>query len=177
MLKCKETVNSVFVDEEVPFSLYTDNREYKRSHFCDPHHKHVITENLHIIDNSKLRKLIINGPHYREPRAFHFTKPFRDMKSAIENYSKTSLRFLWNLFRATTKTSLTKEKSKQTKPLSNKTYLCNPEVKAYSESRHKRSVIIRIVKAANYFTLICKRFYIDLLSEVQKIDNSNTKTY
>ena len=36
--------------------------------FCDPDHKHIITGDLNIIQNTKLRDLIGKGPNFREPQ-------------------------------------------------------------------------------------------------------------
>jgi chromosome condensin MukBEF complex kleisin-like MukF subunit len=41
-------------------------REYNIS-FVDPNAKHVLTGDLNIIKNNKLRKLLSKGPKYREP--------------------------------------------------------------------------------------------------------------
>ena len=76
ILNYKETVNSILVDDEVSFSLNTDNCECQNSIFCDPHHKHVVTGDLRIIENPKLRKLLAKGPGYREPRSLNFSKAF-----------------------------------------------------------------------------------------------------
>ena len=54
-----------------------DNEEYlpcncEHSYFMDNHHKHIITGNLGIIKNPKLRKLFAKGPKYREPVAINW---------------------------------------------------------------------------------------------------------
>ena len=38
----------------------------KTSKYCDPHHQHILTGNLGIIDHPKLRSLLCKGPKYRE---------------------------------------------------------------------------------------------------------------
>ena len=50
------------MDEEDAFSLNTETCERGHSQFCDPHHKHIITRDLRIIDNFVLNKLITKGP-------------------------------------------------------------------------------------------------------------------
>ena len=74
ILNYKETVNSIFADEEVSFSLDTDPCECANSSFKDPHHQRIISGDLRIIENSKLRRLLTKGPNYREPRSLNFSK-------------------------------------------------------------------------------------------------------
>ena len=67
LLNYKETVNSIFLDEKVAFSLKIATFESEHSQFCDLHHKHIITGDSRITDNSKLKKLKTKGPNYRDP--------------------------------------------------------------------------------------------------------------
>ena len=67
ILNYRETVSSldVVVDDEVSFVRGLPSSEYEHSEFCDPHHKHVITGDLRVVSNPKLRKLLTKGPNYR----------------------------------------------------------------------------------------------------------------
>ena len=49
ILKYKETVNTIYIDEEVLFILNTDQCDCTSSTFCDHHHKHIIEGNLRMI--------------------------------------------------------------------------------------------------------------------------------
>ena len=51
------------MDEEVAFSLGTEICECEYYQFCDPYHKHIITRDLRIIYNFKLRKLMTKDPN------------------------------------------------------------------------------------------------------------------
>jgi hypothetical protein len=42
--------------------------------YCYPTHGHVITGDLTIIDNHKLKDLILKGPKYREPNKVNWIK-------------------------------------------------------------------------------------------------------
>ena len=55
MLNYKEAVNSICVDEDVSFPLNTDQVDCGYSFFCDSHHKRMITGDLQIIKNNKLK--------------------------------------------------------------------------------------------------------------------------
>ena len=48
ILNYKDVVKSIYVDEEVPFSLNTDLCDNENSKSCNPHHKHIITGDLRI---------------------------------------------------------------------------------------------------------------------------------
>jgi hypothetical protein len=43
----------------------------ENSEFCDPNHGHILTGNLRIIGNEKLRKLVARGPNFREAKMIH----------------------------------------------------------------------------------------------------------
>ena len=58
ILNYKDCVDSIYVEDEILFILNTDLCECEHSPFTDPHHKHIITDDLRIIGNSKLRKLL-----------------------------------------------------------------------------------------------------------------------
>ena len=77
ILSYKKVLNSIGVDEEISFSLTTDPFGYEKSWFCDPYRKHIITGDLRITENSKLRKLLTNGLNYREARCINFSKAYK----------------------------------------------------------------------------------------------------
>ena len=83
----KETVNSIYVDEDVSFCLNTDHCDRADSSLRDPHHhKHIITVDLQIIKNNKLRKFITKGPNCREPRRINFSKALIEITTAPDTF-------------------------------------------------------------------------------------------
>ena len=82
ILNYKKTVNYL--------NIVRDGRKYTvenlpictciESPFCDSHHKHILTRDLRIIKNSKLRKLLSKGQNYRENKFINLTK----CKNAVE---------------------------------------------------------------------------------------------
>jgi hypothetical protein len=46
----------------------------KSSAYCYPTHGHVITGDLNIINNHKLKDLILKGPKFREPNKVNWAK-------------------------------------------------------------------------------------------------------
>ena len=59
--------------------------ECSQSVFKDPVHNHVVTGDLRIIENSKLRKLLSKGPNYRENKFLNYRKCLSAVESAIDS--------------------------------------------------------------------------------------------
>ena len=85
ILNYKETVSSLKIDVVGNVSLVENlpSCDCENSEFCDPHHKHIVSGDLRIITNSKLRKLISKGPNYREPKMQNYRKCKESIESAI----------------------------------------------------------------------------------------------
>ena len=90
----KKTVNSVFIYKEVFFNLNTKFFECEHSQFCDLQYENMITGELRVIENPKLKKLMTKGPSYRELFTFSFSKTIDNVKSTIDNYIHKSLEIL-----------------------------------------------------------------------------------
>jgi hypothetical protein len=56
----------------------------KDSKFNDDHHKHIVTGDLRIIENKRLRNLLLKGPSYREPVNINWNKVLQAFKTGIE---------------------------------------------------------------------------------------------
>lgn len=82
----KEAVSSIYIDEEIAFSVNTDQSDYTSSTFCDLHHKNVFTGNLRIIKNNKLIKLLTKSSNHREPQFINFSKAFYKINTVINSY-------------------------------------------------------------------------------------------
>ena len=61
----KQTIESIKTSEWK--SKKNFSCDCQESKFVDNHHKHVVTGDLRIITNKKLRNLLSKGPTYREP--------------------------------------------------------------------------------------------------------------
>ena len=77
----KQTIESIQTDDwkSDDFSC-----SCKDSKFIDGHHKHVITGDLRIIANKKLRNLLIKGPTYREPVDINWNRVFKEIKLGLD---------------------------------------------------------------------------------------------
>ena len=88
ILNYKETVSSIYVDEDVSSCLNTNQRDCADSFFCNSHHKHIITGDLQIIENKRLRKFLTKGPNYRETRTRNFPKLLTKTTTALDTCIK-----------------------------------------------------------------------------------------
>ena len=56
------------------------------SDFKDPDHGHVVTGDLRIVEDVKLRKLLSKGPNYREPRTINYNKCKNEILKSLDNF-------------------------------------------------------------------------------------------
>lgn len=108
ILNYRETVSSlnIMVDEDVSFVHNLPTCDCQNSEYCDPHHKHIVSGDLRIVSNEKLRKLLSKGPNYREPKTLNYSKCKQSIESSIassigkfaEAYKVSTVEFLpWKL--------------------------------------------------------------------------------
>ena len=60
----------------------------KESKFCYEPHGHVITGDLRVIENAKLRELVAKGPKYREPNRVNWKATETMLLESIDLYAK-----------------------------------------------------------------------------------------
>ena len=172
ILNYKDAVDSILVDDEVSFALNSEPCNCENSSFCDPYHKHVITGDLRVVQNAKLRQLLTKGPNFREPKSLNFHKALTEIRFAINScvdnlVSKTKYRA--HIFNEWNRKIISKVEDKiiflknKLTPQYTKSILKDPEVKAYLESLHQKYVIVTIDIASNNFAFIWKTFYVNKL--------------
>ena len=74
ILNYKETVSSIYVDEDVSFVTNSDECNCQNSVFCDPFHKHIVTGDLRIVENKKLRCFIDKRSKFQRTKNHKFFK-------------------------------------------------------------------------------------------------------
>ena len=156
------------------------------SPFIDNHHQHVLTGDLRIVNNNKLRKLFMKGPNFREPKQINFNNCFTEIETALDfcmekMASRKKLNDLdllpWkNMICNKVKSKIDSMKGKIKCPYV-KPILNNTEVKAHLEELHSKYVIVPIDKAANNISIICKKFYIEVLLKEVGVLGSPNSTY
>ena len=156
------------------------------SEFCDDHHGHIVTGDLRVIQNNKLRSLISKGPNFREPRFLNFDKCLNTIKSNVKEFAdqmidkyklkKDSLNDWTNniIEQVKRKISVLKTKVKRhpVKPI-----LKDPTVINYLEELHSKFVLVPIDKASKNIAIVCKKFYICRLMQELGISDSPSNTY
>ena len=188
ILNYRETVSSlnIVVDEDVSFVQNLPSCDCKNSEFCDPRHKHVVTGDLRIISNSKLRKLFSKGPNYREPKTINYHKCKQSIESAITScIDDLAVKYklpVQNFFSWRTKILELVDRRIQVlktriTPSATKPILQSDEVQSALSALHDKFVIVPIDKATNNVAVICKRFYVQKLLNEVGIPGDSSSTY
>lgn len=156
--------------------------------YTDSHHKHIITGDLNIIYNVKLRNLISKGPKYRKPVKVDFDGARVNINDSLDNFMEC--------IPANKKVDLGsfsqwKDKIMDSTRIQNvqKTFvehdvqsvLNEPNVKRDLKSLHSKCVFVPIDKASNNVAIICKRLYASVIYNELNFANLNSsnvsKTY
>ena len=178
ILNYKETVSSlkIVVDEDVSFVENLPSCDCSNSEFSDPHHKHIVSGDLRIVSNPKLRKLLSKGPNYREPKMLNY----RNCRKSIESSLSSAVEKFATKYDLSVE-ALSSWKAKILElvddrlrvlkfwkvPSITKPILQDEEVITALSELHNNFVVVPIDKASNNVSIICKRFYIHkLLNEV-----------
>ena len=188
ILNYRETVSSliVHVDEDVSFVENLPSCDCADSEFCDPHHKHIVSGDLRIITNTKLRKLFSKGPNYRVPTTLNYRKCKQSIESSltssisnlatkydlsVESFSAWKSKIL-ELVDDRVKILKSRRVPGVTKPI-----LQEEDVVRSLSDLHSKFVVVPIDKAANNVALICKRFYIQTLLNEVGVPGNASPTY
>ena len=156
------------------------------SPFKDPNHGHIVTGDLRIVQNNKLRKLLCKGPKYREPVPINWEKCRSEIKNGISTFynnycNKKGLSndmFLeWaNLVMSKVDEKI-KDLKKNTKFTTVKQVLKDPNVTTYLKELQSKYVMSPIDKAANNTAFICKKYYVDVILKELGIASIPSNTY
>ena len=152
------------------------------SPFVDKHHGHIVSGDLRLIENNRLRKLFAKGPKYRERKLVNWKLTEEKLTNAVKEYAqswcdkhKINIRVLtpWICVvceKIKTRISAMKEK----KPYdSDKQVLKSVDCLRALEDIQDRFVVVPIDKAASNIALVCKRFYAQVLVSELGLDNAN----
>ena len=75
----KDVVDNVITKDWKQDSADTHCCNCSNSIFCDPNHGHIVTGDLRVIKNRKLRSIMSKGPTYRERSNIHWLKFLKDV--------------------------------------------------------------------------------------------------
>ena len=134
---------------------------------------HVVTGDLNIVRNRKLRDLLRKGPKFREPVSFTWPQNFSIIMDACEEYATrwakkedveldTLSEWIKSISRVLKRRIRRLKHSVSTKHSS---ILGNPDVARELSRLHDNFIIVPADKASNNFTFVCKRYYFNILQE------------
>ena len=157
-----------------------------KSKFKDDKLGHIVTGNLSFIQNRKLRKLLIKGPNYREPRNKNYKLCLKEILIALDRCASK----MANKFKIDS-TEFHKWKNKIIEKVENKIKICKKKLRfrnlsrslqdqvttKYLENIHDNFVIVPIDKATNNIAFICKKYYIERILKEIGLEGSPNATY
>ena len=143
----------------------------KESTFCYEPHGHVITGDLRVIENARLRELVAKGPKYREPNRVNWKATETMFLESIDLYEKDwskrehmDLKYLseWkDHLKEIVTDHISSFKGHFKSPKCK--VLDQPDVKDTLHKLHVNCVLVNADKAANNVIIVCKKYYVDTL--------------
>ena len=134
---------------------------------------HVVTGDLNIVRNEKLRDLLRKGPKFREPVSFSWHQNFDIIMDACEIYARqwakkedVELDTLSEWIKSIG--DVVKRRIRRLKHSVNTRYesiFRDPDVVHELSRLHENFVIVPADKASNNYTFVCKKHYVDILIE------------
>ena len=134
---------------------------------------HIVTGDLNIVRNDKLRDLLRKGPKYREPVSFSWHQNIDIIMDACEAYARrwakkedVELDTLSEWIKSIG--DVLKRRIRRLKHSINtrqESIFRDPDVATELSRLHKNFVIVPADKASNNYTFVCKRYYVDILIE------------
>ena len=156
-----------------------------QSHLTNPDHHHIISGDLSIVDNTKLRNLISKGPKYREPLPFSVVKARENILAGIDDCIRS-----WSNREGLPidtfkdwKTAITSKIEDRISSISVKqkksssSVLKDASASACLSDLHSKFVMVPVDKAANNIAFICKRYYAQVLITELGLTGSPSPTY
>ena len=179
----KDVVDSVLTDDWKEDNLTVCN--CSKSAFCDPHHGHVVTGDLKIIENRHLRELMFNGPGYREPQKIKWDNFLKDVKTSLEkcitkwaDRESVDVQLLMEWYNKVVLdvSEAIKQLKKKKRKKTNKMTLSSPSLSKHLKDLQKEFVFVPTDKAGNNISVVCKKFYVEQsMKELDIFFNSSTK--
>ena len=145
--------------------------------YLDAHHKHIFTGDLSLINNKELRTLMEKGLGYHDQQRPNKQNARMSFLSGIDSYiHKVSSQCHVPVSHFTPwKTELLKavsDKIDKCKDYAFNNVLSKVSVKKALEEVHKDFVVVQVDKASKNVALVCKKFYMHILTnEIENSDN------
>ncbi|MCU7801424.1 MAG: hypothetical protein KZQ70_15165, partial [gamma proteobacterium symbiont of Lucinoma myriamae] len=141
---------------------------------------HVITGDLNIINNVKLKEVLSKGPKYREPQSFTWRQNFKIIMDSVEDYARrwakleeveeNTLSEWVKAVRSLVKARISRlQKTMSTKT---KSVFSDPDVVSELSTIHDSYVVVPADKASNNIVFVCKAHYCNCLKEELGINST-----
>ena len=147
---------------------------------------HVITGDINIVNNAKLRNILAKGPKFREPQPINWKYNFKILMDAVEDYArqwakreKEEVESLSEWIQSIRSLILSRINHLRGAMSTNTSSIFeDPEVKKTTSFLHDKYVIVPADKAPNNIVFVCKRHYIDcLMNELGMNNTHGNQTY
>ena len=156
-----------------------------RSPFKDKDHGHIITGDLRIVTNNKLRKIISKGPKYRLPMSIKWDQAKTSLINSINNLIEELSNKLGISNAAFTqwKMIIIEEIDGRISKLKNSykqrqfNQQNHNDTLKHLDLLHQNFVLVPIDKASNNIAFVCKKFYVEVLLKEFGILGNNNFTY
>ena len=179
----KRTIQSVNIKD---FKSKPPLCSCQESQFCYSPSGHVITGDLSIIPNEKLRTIIRKGPKYRIPNTINWNYNFKLLMDAVEDHARkwvkreeVNINCLSEWIKAIRELIYKRFNILKTKMKPKTSNIFNDEnvIKCLTELQNK-FVILPADKAQNNIIFVCKKYYIQcLVDELGVNTDSPSSTY
>ena len=134
---------------------------------------HIVTGDLNIVRNDKLRHLLRKGPKYTEPVSFSWHQNFDISMDACKAYARRwakkedvevdklseCIKSIGDVLKRRIRRLKHSVKSRH------ESIFSEPYVVTELSRLHEKFVLVPADKASNYYTFVCKRYYFDILIE------------
>ena len=147
---------------------------------------HIITGDLSIIPNNKLRDLFFKGPKFRPPRSINWRYNFKLLMDSVEEYArrwakreKVDVNTLSEWIK-TIRTHIQSRIKNLKNNMSNRveTPLKDAEVKKCLAELHHKYIVLPADKAPNNIVFVCKKYYHEcMLKELNFDESQQNGTY
>ena len=145
---------------------------------------HVVTGNLNIVENLKLRDILSKGPKYREPTTFSWKYNFKLVMDSVEDYARRWAKeeeveldslseWIKSIRHLLKRRMYMAGRSVNNKP---KSVFSDTDVTEHLADLHNRYVIVPADKASNNVVFVCKTYYFECLQRELDLDDSISKS-
>ena len=146
--------------------------------------ENVVTGNLNIVENLKLRDILSKDPKYREPITFSWKYNFKLVMDSVEDYARRWARqeeveldslseWIKSIRHLLKRRMYMAGRSINNKP---KSVFSDTDVTEHLADLHNRYVIVPADKASNNVVFVCKTYYFECLQRELDLDDSISKS-